>query len=193
MTQSCVFEEGTVDISTIRILFRHEPTTISLEVAKEAVHILKQHCDKGIVREEGFCRSFATGRRPANPKSLHKNERVMITHNLSKTQGVVNGEICTVLEITGNVIFVKLNDGPLIPVTLLSSEEGLCAPLMRVHALTIANAIGVTIPHVTLYCEEHMSTPGCGCVALTRVNNLSDILIMRFPTKRFFRPCLPLV
>ena len=46
--------------------------------------------------------------------------------------------------------------------------------LMRGHALTIANAIGATIPHVTLYCGEDMSAPGCGCVALTRVNNLSE-------------------
>ena len=186
MTQSCVFEEGTEDRSTIRILFRHEPTTISLAVAKEAVHILKQHCDKGIVREEGFCRSFATGRRPANPITLHKHERVMITHNLSKTQGIVNGEIGRVLEITGNVIFVNLTDGPLIPVTVLSSEEGLCAPLVRGHALTIAKAIGATIPHATLYCEGNMSAPGCGYVASTRVKHLHSILTMGFSTERFF-------
>ena len=57
----------------------------------------------------------------------------MTTHNLSKEHGIVNVEIGTVLEITGNVIFVKLNDGPLIPVTVLSCEEGLGAPLVSRH------------------------------------------------------------
>ena len=91
MTQSCVFEEGTVGISTIRILFRHEATTIILAVTKEAVHMLNNIVAKGMVREERFCRSNATGRRPANPTILHKGERVMRTHNLSKTQGIANG------------------------------------------------------------------------------------------------------
>ena len=54
MTQSCVLEEGTVDIYTIRILFRHEPTTISLAVTKEAVHLLNNIATKALYERKDF-------------------------------------------------------------------------------------------------------------------------------------------
>ena len=54
MTQSCVFEEGTVDISTIRILFRHEATTIILAVTKEAVHLLNNIVAKTLCEWKDF-------------------------------------------------------------------------------------------------------------------------------------------
>ena len=38
-------------------------------------------------------------------------------------------DMCTFDKLkTGNVIFVKLSCGPLVPVKVLNSEEGLCAP-----------------------------------------------------------------
>ena len=85
-------------------------------------------------------------------------------------------------------MFVKLNDGPLIPLPMLSSEESLFAPFIRGHAPTIDESMGAAIPHVTLCFEENMSAPGCGHVAMTRVKNRTKMLIMRFPSKRFFRP-----
>ena len=54
MTQSCVFEEGTVDISTIRILLRHEATTISLAVTKEAVYMLNNIVAKALCERKDF-------------------------------------------------------------------------------------------------------------------------------------------
>lgn len=101
----------------------------------------------------------------------------------------MNGKVGSVLDIVANVVFVKLNHGPVIPVPTIRTDEGLCAPLIRGHAMTIAKSMGSTIPHVTLYCEENMSAPGCGYVAMSRVKTLDKFLMMGFPCRKYFRPC----
>ena len=72
MTQSCVFEEGTVDISTIRILFRHEPTTISLAVAKEAVQKLNNFATKVSYERKDFAGRLLLDEDPQTQKACIK-------------------------------------------------------------------------------------------------------------------------
>ena len=69
---------------------------------------------------------------------------------------------------------------------VLSSEEGLCAPLIRGHALTISKSMGATIPHVTMHFGD-MPALVCGYVAMRRVKNRTKMLIMGYPSKRFFQ------
>ena len=66
-------------------------------------------------------------------------------------------------------------------------EYELVYPVIMGHALTIAKAMGSTIPHVTLYMEE-ISAPAAGYVALTRVKSLDDVLLIGHPSTRFFHP-----
>ena len=116
------------DVSTIRTLLRHA-------VTKEAVHTLNDIVAEALYKRKDVLDRVLLEEDPQNPKTLHKGERVMITHNLSNIPGIVNGKIGSVSDISSSVTFVELNGGPLIPVPVLSSEEGLCAPLIRSHAL----------------------------------------------------------
>ena len=80
----------------------------------------------------------------------------------------------------------------MISVLMLATPEGLCASLIRGHALTNAKAVGSDIPYGTSYSEEGVCAQGCGDVAQTSVNNIAKILTMGFPTERHVRPCPPL-
>ena len=109
---------------------------------------------------------------------LHCGERVLITRKFAKQFGFVIGKVSSELDVIANIVFVKLNHGPVIPGPTIPTDEGLCAPLITWHVMTIGTSMEPAVPHVTLYCDENMSAPECRYVAMSRVRSL--------------RPCDPL-
>ena len=69
-------------------------------VTREAVHTLNDIVAEALCERKDVPGQVLLEEDPQNSKTLH-SERVMITHNLSNTQGSVNGNLGSVSDIPG--------------------------------------------------------------------------------------------
>ena len=112
-------------------------------------------------------------------------------HNIRKQDGLVNGKLCTLLDVGDHVLFVKLRPGGLAIIPVWTFDDGTYFPVLRAHAMTVAKAMGTGLSHATLFLEN-LSMAGVEYTALTRIKNLSSLLTLGPIERRFFQPCQPL-
>jgi hypothetical protein len=95
--------------------------------------------------------------------------RIMLTKNLNKEIGFVNGMQATVLGIAGNSIIVQTDLGRRIPIHPWTSEDRVVHYPLRVgYASTLHKVQGATLPHITLWLDVP-NMPAAAYVALSRV------------------------
>lgn len=113
------------------------------------------------------------------PLNIHLGMRVMVTQNIDKTKGVVNGQLGFVHQVQNQTIFLRLTTNivvPLYPVTV-NREEGdvTLYPFTIAYANTMCKAQGQTLDKAVLWFDTNKTPPGAAYVALSRVKSLSDI------------------
>jgi hypothetical protein len=116
--------------------------------------------------------------------------RVMLTLNMNKQLGAVNGAFGIVQHILPRTIVVNLDSGVNYPVHLWTirgaGESSSGFPVTLAYACTIAKMQGRTLRCIAVLPDVH--APGLGYVAITRVQRLRDLLWLSRPQPRFFLP-----
>ena len=192
LCETRLVSEGVPDTDTVRQILRLAPATVFLAVSRAAVSHLNSLCSDVLFhRQHCLCR-VRTTEDPLTRLPLYYGEKLVITYNIDKERGLVNGKVGSLVRVCTGALFLHLDRQGVHAVPQLTLDDGTYYPVMRGHALTVAKSQGATLPHVTLYMEEHMRAPAVGYVALTRVRSLSHLLLIGFPERAFFTPNRPL-
>ena len=114
--------------------------------------------------------------------------RVMLTHNLAKTRGLVNGARGTISEVHAEGIVVDFAHGPEV-VRPIYGADGARYPLSRAYACTLHKVQGLTLQHICIVPDVN-NVPGAAYVAISRVRSLDDLVWYTYPSRSFFRPSI---
>ena len=113
---------------------------------------------------------------------LHIGMRLMLTQNINKSIGFVNGQIVTISALPGNTIVASHPRGAIInifPVTrLINDIPTTLYPCLPGYATTISKIQGQTLEKVITWLDAPTTPAGTAYVALSRVRKLSDLFFM---------------
>ena len=119
---------------------------------------------------------------------IYKDMRVILTKNLNKEIGFVNGMRAVVLSATKKGIMVKTEQGRRIMVHPWTSPERIIHFPIRVgYASTLHKVQGATLPHITLWLDVP-NMPAAAYVALSRVEYDAHWRFFDDPTVHHFTP-----
>ena len=108
--------------------------------------------------------------------------KVMLTQNINKTIGFVNGQVVTISSISGNTIIAVHPRGTLInifPITRVINDIPITTyPCMPGYATTISKIQGQTRAKVIIWLDTNSTPAGTAYVALSRVTHLSNLIFM---------------
>ena len=100
---------------------------------------------------------------------IYRGARVILTKNLNKSVGFVNGMGAAVLGMDGGNVIVKTDQGIRLAVHPWTSEERIAHfPLRLGYASTLHKVQGATLPHITVWLDVP-NMPAAAYVALSRV------------------------
>ena len=102
---------------------------------------------------------------------IYKDMRIILTKNLNKEIGFVNGMRAVVLSASSKGIMVKTEQGRRIMVHPWTSPDRVVHFPIRVgYASTLHKVQGATLPHITLWLDVP-NMPAAAYVALSRVEH----------------------
>lgn len=105
---------------------------------------------------------------------------VMITRNLDKPTGVVNGQMATIYGSHGRTLLLQLSNGRrtfTYPVTEVDDNDNYRTfyALVASYCMTISKSEGATIDKLIVWMDCETVPTGLGYVALSRVRRAEDI------------------
>ena len=108
---------------------------------------------------------------------------VMITRNLDKSTGVVNGQIATIYGSHGRTLLLQLSNGRqtfTYPVTEVDDDDNYKTfyALCPSYCMTISKSEGATIDKLIVWMDCPSVPSGLGYVAVSRVRRAQDILFL---------------
>lgn len=117
------------------------------------------------------------------PLYPYQGLKVMVTKNLDKDTGVVNGQMATIFGNQGRTLLLKLPNGHstfTYPVSMQEEDESWSTSyaLIPAYAMTISKSQGATIKKLLLWMDCQSVPKGLGYVALSRVRALEDIAFL---------------
>ena len=120
--------------------------------------------------------------------------RVVLTRNLDKSRGFVNGMAATVLGLKRQCVVVQTRTGHVLTVFPYRDEESrpeerapACLPLRLGYATTLQKIQGATLEHATLWLDV-ANIEAAGYVALSRVRKDADWKFIGHLTPHHFTP-----
>ena len=116
------------------------------------------------------------------PLFPRRKMRVVVTQNMDKRTGVVNGQPATIVNSYGNTLLLQFPNGHTTfthPVTSTSEDNLSCVhyPLNAAYAMTICKTQGANIKELTVWFDSPVPR-GMGYVALSRVQKSADIRLL---------------
>ena len=122
---------------------------------------------------------------------IYEGMRMMVTRNVDKHNGVVNGAFGNVLFAASRLVVLRLYSGALCEIYPVTYEQDdgrfyQAFPLVPAYATTIAKVQGRTLSSVCIYPD--ICVPAAGYVAISRVRRLTDLYWIGAPTRSFFKP-----
>ena len=119
---------------------------------------------------------------------IYENMRVVLTKNLNKETGFVNGMRATVLSATAKGIMVRTDQGRRIMVHPWTSPERVVHFPLRVgYASTLHKVQGATLEHITIWLDVP-NFPAAAYVALSRVERDANWRFFGDPSVHHFTP-----
>lgn len=117
----------------------------------------------------------------------------MITKNLNKHTGVVNGQLAKVSHFCGINIDVQLSDGTnlfVYPLTVQQQDESLITVYPIVPAYANLKSQGQTLKDVAIYFDVDTVPSGSAYVAVTGVQKLPHLHFIVPPKVQHFNPVI---
>jgi hypothetical protein len=119
---------------------------------------------------------------------IFASARVILTKNLNKVVGFVNGMGATVLGIDNGNIIVRTDQGRRLSVHPWTSDDNVAHFPMRLgYASTLHKVQGATLPHITVWIDV-ANMPAAAYVALSRVERDADWRYVGNPGVHHFTP-----
>lgn len=119
---------------------------------------------------------------------IYVGMKVILTKNLNKAVGFVNGMGAQVLGMDRGNIVVKTDQGRRLAIHPWTSEEKVVHfPLRMGYASTLHKVQGATLAHITLYLDVP-NMPAAAYVALSRVQKDADWRFVGNPSRHHFTP-----
>ena len=119
---------------------------------------------------------------------IYRGSRILLTKNLNKSIGFVNGMGAVVLGIDGGNIIVKTDQGVRLAVHPWTSEDRIAHfPLRLGYASTLHKVQGATLQHITLWLDV-ANMPAAAYVALSRVEYDANWRFVGDPGVHHFTP-----
>ncbi|CAE7550517.1 unnamed protein product, partial [Symbiodinium sp. CCMP2592] len=164
-------------------ILEETPNTLFLTISRRACAQLNDAAVAALFREdtplavvpgdpESNVENFARGRMVTQTPvevPIYAGSRVILTKNLNKSVGFVNGMGAVVLGMDHGNIIVKTDQGVRLAVHPWTSEDRVHHyPLRLGYASTLHKVQGTTLPHITLWLDVP-NMPAAAYVALSRV------------------------
>ena len=126
---------------------------------------------------------------------VHSSGRLMVTRNLNKELGIVNGAFGHVVHFTRDCVVLRLDTGLEAAIHKVAYETGdgqyfVAYPLELGYACTLAKVQGYTLDKGVAVFPD-VGVPGGGYVAVTRVRSEDKLFWHTTPAKQFFIPSRP--
>ena len=119
---------------------------------------------------------------------IYRGAYVILTKNLNKAVGFVNGMGATVLGMDRDNVLVKTDQGRLLSVHPWTSENHVVHyPLRLGYASTLHKVQGATLKHITVWLDVR-NFPAAAYVALSRVQHDADWRYVGNPGVHHFTP-----
>jgi hypothetical protein len=114
---------------------------------------------------------------------LYKDMRVMVTRNIDKANGVVNGAQGNIAYMENETIFVELTSGKIVrlyPVTDVNHEQvrNVSYPIVPSYSMTITKSQGMNLSRVIIWFDCDNVPEGSAYVALSRIQRLEDLVLL---------------
>ena len=135
------------------------------------------------------------------PMHIYKNMRVIITQNVNKVKGVVNGQKAVIALKSRNTVLLRLPNKSLVSVFPLTNpitstdQHGndvttnkTVFPFVPGYAITVCKAQGQTYDEAIIWMDSDFVPKGTGYVALSRVRTMDSIHFMTPLTYDHFKP-----
>ena len=183
-------------------ILEETPQTLFLTVSRQACALLN-----GFAVEALFEGGHPVAMVPSDPESnvenyekgkkvrdepatipIYVGMKVILTKNLNKAVGFVNGMGAQVLGMDRGNIVVKTDQGRRLAIHPWTSEEKVVHfPLRMGYASTLHKVQGATLGHITLYLDVP-NMPAAAYVALSRVQKDADWRFVGNPSIHHFTP-----
>ena len=183
-------------------ILEETPQTLFLTVSRQACALLN-----GFAVEALFGGGHPVAMVPSDPESnvenyekgkkvrdepatipIYVGMKVILTKNLNKAVGFVNGMGAQVLGMDRGNIVVKTDQGRRLAIHPWTSEEKVVHfPLRMGYASTLHKVQGATLAHITLYLDVP-NMPAAAYVALSRVQKDADWRFVGNPSRHHFTP-----
>ena len=119
---------------------------------------------------------------------IYRGMRIVLTKNLHKDVGYVNGMSAEVLDIDRNAVVVRTAQRRIFSVYLWTSEEHWTFyPFRLGYASTLHKVQGATLEHITLWLD-FANAPAAAYVALSRVQYDANWRYVGNPGVHHFTP-----
>ena len=121
---------------------------------------------------------------------IHKSIRLMLTQNINKSIGFVNGQFVKVIGIKNATIIAQAPNGQLTniqPVTQIINDKQVTAhPCLPGYATTVRKVQGQTLLEVILWIDTDTTPEGTAYVAFSRVKNVRNLYFLTSLTPEQF-------
>jgi len=174
--------------------YQDNKEAIVITVSRKASHIINDLFVAHLFDGNSPLATVLVACNPPRVVPIHVGMRVMITRNLNKRLGVVNGQLASFHRMRGATLQLKLNEGRMVfvyPLTIQdpSDEEKsiIVYPIVPAYAFTICKAQGQTMKKVAIYFDVDCVPAGSGYVAVTRVRELANLYFITPPQLHHFQ------
>ena len=193
-------EQPTLD--DVQHILAETPNTLFLTISRQATAYLND-----LAVQVFFAETSPMGVVPADPESnvanyssgemiseipldvpIYHGCRIILTKNLNKTVGFVNGMGATILGMENGNVIVKTDQGTRLAIHPWTSEDRTVHfPLRLGYSSTLHKVQGATLPHVTVWLDV-ANMPAAAYVALSRVEFDSHWRFVGDPGVHHFTP-----
>ena len=130
------------------------------------------------------------------PTALYIGMRIIITRNLDKLLGIVNGQSGVINNVHNHSIFLTLPDDRVVAIQPVTEKRDnlheTFYPISLAYAMTICKSQGQTVSKVLLWFDIDEIPPGTAYVALSRVKSKNDIHFLTRLKPQYFTPVTPI-
>ena len=112
--------------------------------------------------------------------NIYQGMQIMITKNICKTLGIVNGQCAVIKDFKKENIVVSLQNckDVFLHLTLDEDHDEEYYPFIPNYGLTIFKSQGKTLDHVTVWLDNDVVSPGAGYVAFSRARCHKSIKLL---------------
>lgn len=187
LTGGRVLSEGWPSCDEVQRHFLAWPETVMLCVKREDAWQLNNVALEALFPVTPLGVVDVVDMQSARTMRVHRGMRVMVTYNVNKSCGLVNGAFGVVEALAPQCLVVRLRDNQLHALHRLTLDlpDGRFTgyPCDAAYASTIAKMQGRTLSKVAIWTGTAAST--AGYVAVSRVRDCTDLFWMMRPSRRF--------